>query len=154
MWLVQTFQNQPNILPNEIGESLKPIEIPVFPILQSGFDPSYATIYSWLAFVGIILSIIIFAVFVLRLIGLAYKAITKGEEDSTLTDVYKKVRFNFLGLFIVFMTPLVLSLIGSLLGVGNIFQWPKMFSSCANSEYEFYFEAYLREGEVADRICL
>ncbi len=154
--LVQIFQNSGSdkILPEQISDKIKPIEIPIFPIVVEGFDPKYSTILSWLSFAGVILTIIVLAIFIVRIVFLSYKMIVQGsEKEEVVGDVFKKFRLNFVGLIITFLTPIILSLIGGFLGIGNIFRWPKMFSSCSGSEYEFYFEAYLREGTDADNLC-
>jgi len=63
-------------------------------------------------------------------------------------------------MFITFLVPIILSVVGVLLGIGTIFAWPKMFSSCnavsfdATQNYQYYFQAYLKEGEAAaDALC-
>ncbi|RMD77223.1 hypothetical protein D6810_01540 [Candidatus Dojkabacteria bacterium] len=147
-------QKNQGILPDEIGSVLEPIRVPVFPIPSSGFDPSYATILSWLSFVGGVLSVFVLVIFLFRFVTLSAQMITKGDSEENVKNVIKKVRYNFLGLIFSILVPFILSLVGALLGVGNIFEWPKMFSSCESSgDYEFYFQAALREGADADKIC-
>lgn len=132
---------------------LKPITIQVFPQVTVGFNPTYATIFSWISFIGAIVSVLIFVFFFGRIIIASFRAVSSNGETEKLELSYKQIKANFFGAFITFLIPFVLSMIGAILGFGNIFTWPKMFSSCNSEEYEFYFEAYLREGDSADALC-
>lgn len=132
---------------------LKPIEIQIFPQVTGGFSPTYATIFSWIAFVGGVISVLIFIFFFARIVLASFKAISSNGDPEKLGISYKQIQANFLGALVTFLIPLALSFIGIILGFGNIFTWPKMLSSCNSAEYEFYFEAYLRVGDEADSLC-
>jgi hypothetical protein len=139
---------------------LKPIEIVLFP------SPAFitnASLFSWLAYAGNLVVIGLFIFWIFKIIQAGIGALRSNGDQKQLEDSYKKVKANFIGIFITFLFPIILSAIGIVLGVGNIFQWPQMFSFCEvntnldGTEYQFnfYFQAYLRTGDkaIADAIC-
>ena len=131
---------------------LEAINIPLFGNFIK-FDTTNASIFSWLAFAGALVSIgfVIFWIFLLVRAGL--KAVRSLGNAEELGEAYKKVQSVFLGAIITMMFPLVLSIIGAILGIGSIFSWPKMFEFCnytsGDAKYTYYFQAYLSVDEKA-----
>jgi len=149
---------------NEQAIDLNPIVIPLF---NSGmFDfVSDASIFSWFAFLGGLLTIGMVAYWIVRILVSGVEALRSEGDQEKLQQSYAKLRANFIGMFLTFMFPAILSIIGFILGIGSIFNWPKMFTQCDYTEvrdeetvrYQFYFQAFLGPGdgsiEKTDAIC-
>lgn len=153
--------NQLVEIPN-IG--LKDITIKTF---QSPIDLSNFSIFSWVSFFGILLIVLIVVYWVWVIIKIGVLAIQSEGNQEKLQEVAKRFRAIFLSMALFFLFPVALSLIGIFLGIGNIFQWPKMFSFCnvlvesdlpsSPRNVIFYYQVFLGEGEgdfqKADLIC-
>ncbi len=153
--IVYAANNDANL---NVGDlNLQSIRIPLF----LPFDPKFGsslTVFSWITYIGIIATGAIIVFWIYLIIRTAVKAMQSHGEADALADVSKRFRSIFIGMFITFLFPIVLSVIGVLLGVGTIFAWPKMFSRCDNHSgstgYEYYFQAYLElGGDDADVRC-
>ncbi|MEO0075445.1 MAG: hypothetical protein ABIK31_04970 [candidate division WOR-3 bacterium] len=142
-------------LPN-IGNNLESIEIRTF---QTPIDISNFSIFSWLSFFAIIIIAVLVVYWIYLFVRLGIEAIQSEGDKDKLTEVSKKARSILISVVIFFLFPLVLSFIGTVLGVGNIFQWPKMFSVCEETTDGpiFYYQVFLGEGESnferADSLC-
>lgn len=138
----------------DTGTGLNEIVIPLFSSSLFGFAEN-ASIISWLAFAGGLFTVIILAYWIFRILVSGIQALRSEGDPVKLQESYGKLKSNFIGMFITFLIPLVLSLIGAFLGIGTIFQWPTSFQLCEDSEYRFYFEAYIVAGneEDAKNLC-
>lgn len=142
---------------NSVEIDLEPITIPVFNIgtdiivnLRNG------SILSWLSFFGGLLTIVLLIYWVFRILVSSINAIRSEGDKEKLENAIKSIRSNFIGAVVTLAFPIILSLIGVVLGVGTVFDWPKSFRFCPEeSEYTFYFEAFLKEGtqELAEQKC-
>jgi hypothetical protein len=155
----QTTTNQTTTitLPSEIGNKLDTIRIPTF-LNFSSFVGSSATIFSFLAFFGTLATIGIAIFWIYKIIRLGIEGIQSEGKQEKIQELIKKLQRIFLGIFMSFLFPVILSIIGIFAGIGNIFQWPKMFQSCNSPTYQYYFQAFLaQEGvnstDLADREC-
>lgn len=138
----------------ETGSGINPIQIPLFSSTALDFVGN-ASIISWLAFAGSVVTVAILVFWVLRILISGVGALRSEGDQTKLQESYGKLKSNFTGMFITFLIPLILSIVGAFFGIGTIFDWPSSFQFCENSEYRFYFEAYLKTGsrEQADYTC-
>lgn len=126
---------------SEIGIGV--ITIPFFnqPLGPGG---EYATLFSWVSFFGVIftLGIIIFWVFLLLKAGI--KAFQSEGTPEGLSEAYKQAKAVFIGAGLSLAFPVLLTVLGLVLGVGGIWTWPKAFRDCPNSpDHNFYVQAFL-----------
>jgi hypothetical protein len=126
---------------------IEPIQIPLFGTTYMGFL-SNASIISWLSFVGTLLTGIISVFWVFRILVAGVNALRSEGDQTKLQESYSQLRSSFIGIFITFLIPVILSIIGVIFGIGSILQWPESFQLCQEgSDYQFYFEALLKEGD-------
>lgn len=138
--------------------SIKPITIPLF---GAPIDLGNFSIFSWLVFLGglVISLLVIYWIFLFVRTGL--KAIQSNGKPEVLAEVGKSAQSILVGIAITFLIPIVLSLVGYVLGIGNVFAWPKMFSLCGTIPSQnssqitktFYFQYYLENPETAESQC-
>lgn len=132
---------------NEIG--LREIRIPIFTSFID-FNTENASIFSWLAFVGSLATIGLVVFWVFLLVKAGVKGMQSQGNSENLGLAFKQVQSVLIGAAISLLFPLVLSIIGLVLGIGTIFSWPKMFQLCDDSTgYQFYFQALL-DGQKGD----
>ena len=139
----------------ETNTGLQEIQLPLFYSTSLDFVQN-ASVISWLAFAGSIFTIAILAFWVFRILVAGIAALRSEGDATKLQDSYSKIKSNFTGMFITFLIPLILSLVGSFFGIGTILQWPKSFQLCSESSiHRFYFEAFLKNGteESAKAAC-
>lgn len=117
------------------------IRISYFPQIRL-IDTQYSTFLSWLSFIAniAILLLIIFWIYRILLAGIG--AMRGGGEPDKLQESWKQIRSVFLGITFTFIIPILLIVIGFILGLGPIWDWPLAFRECKNSdEYDYYFQA-------------
>ncbi len=149
---------------------LDPIVIPFFPVFGTINSKSY-TVISWITFIGGVLIILVVIFWILRILLAGLEAIRSEGDQEKLQEAFKKLQSNLVGVGVTFLIPIILTVIGFVLGIGSIFNWPKMFSDCPGSHpqydssgnrvsgYDYYFQAYFsaKPGEdstqVADATC-
>ncbi len=135
-------------LPSQLGNKLDTIRIPTF-IDFSALELGSATVFSFLAFLGTVATVALVAFWIYRIVRLGIEGIQSEGKPEKIQELIKKLQSILLGVFMTFLFPLILSIIGIFAGVGTIFNWPKMFRACpASSTYEYYFQAYLNIGGV------
>jgi len=142
-------------LPDEFR--IKPIRIPTF-IDFSTIVGSSATVFSFLSFVGILATVGITVFWIGKAVQLGILGMQSGGKQDKIQEIMKSLRNVFTGVFMTFLFPVILSIIGIFAGVGTVFDWPRMFRSCGTDTYDYYFQAYLdQEGSdataQADAIC-
>ena len=120
---------------------LDPIIIPFFPVFGS-IDPSSATVLTWITFIVGVLIVLVIIFWIARILFAGLEAIRSAGDAEKLQEAFKKIQSNLVGIGITFLVPIVLSVIGFVLGIGTIFNWPKMFSACDDAQYDYYFRAY------------
>lgn len=131
------------------GINLETIRIPLFLPFDADFAES-ATVFSWLSFIGILATVALVIFWIFLILRTAVKAMQSRGESDGLQDVSKRFQSIFIGVFLTFLVPVILSVIGVLIGIGTIFAWPKMFTECRNKvNYQYYYQAYLELGESA-----
>lgn len=139
---------------------LDPIQIGYYPIsgglagLFVNFD-NYS-ILSWISFFGSLAIVLVIILWIIRILLIGVDVIRQGDNEEKLQEGIKRIKSLFIGIVLGMIFPIGLSIIGMIAGIGNIFQWPIMFSFCQqSSQYEFFFQAYLREPseEAARNSC-
>ncbi len=128
---------------------LQPIIIPLF----TSANTVNFSIFSWLAFAGGLATVGLVIFWVFLIIKAAIGALQSEGKPEGLAEAGNKVKSVFIGMLITFLFPAVLSVAGAFLGIGNIFQWPKMLSVCNSSQYNYYFQAFLKEPDTAEAVC-
>jgi len=153
--LLLTLQTANIDLPSEV--KLNPIFIPTF-IEFDALVGTSATIFSLLSFVGILATIGIVIFWVYKIVRLGVEGIQSEGKSEKIEELTKKLQNIFLGIFMSFLFPIILSIIGLFSGIGTIFEWPRMFRACEVGEYYYYYQAYLDQDGPdaitdADTIC-
>lgn len=142
----------PNVVKAQILDAgtstvgLDPIIIPFFPVFGT-INAEYFTVLSWITFIAGILVILVIIFWILRILMAGLDAIRSEGDQEKLKTAFQKLQSNLVGMGITFLIPIILTVIGFVLGIGSIFNWPKMFSGCPNTEYEYYFRAYFNAPE-------
>ncbi|CAG1022496.1 hypothetical protein DOJK_01711 [Patescibacteria group bacterium] len=130
--------------------ALGEIRIPIFASFID-FDTNNASILSWLSFVGALATIGLVVFWVFLLVKAGVKGLQSQGNAENLAVAFKQVQSVLLGAAITLFFPVVLSVVGLLLGVGTIFSWPKMFQFCSDTtNYEFYYQALLDKTQNTD----
>jgi hypothetical protein len=139
---------------------LDPIQVSYFPIVGGlgglFVDMDSYSILSWVSFFGNLAIVAVIILWIVRILLIGVEVIRNGENEEKLQEGVKRIKALFIGIVMGMVFPIGLSIIGSRVGIGNIFQWPIMFSFCREgSQYEFFFQAYLQEGsdESARNSC-
>jgi hypothetical protein len=135
---------------------IKPITIPVFRGL--GVPGKYATVLSWLSFIGTIFSVGIIAFWVFLLVRAAFLAAKSEGDEGGLGDAQKRVKSTFIGAAMSIIIPGIISLIGVGLGLGPLWTWPVAFNSCdggSDGESQYLFQEFLKttDKEQAYKNC-
>lgn len=143
-------------LPSEINLS-RPIVIPTF-IDFSSIAGSSATVFSLLSFVGVMATIGIVIFWIYKILRLGVEGLQSEGKSEKIQELTKRLRYVLTGAFMSFLFPVILSIIGIFVGIGTIFEWPRMFRSCEVGGYHYYFQAYLAQNgstaiNDADNIC-
>jgi len=120
---------------------LQPIVIHFFPVFGT-INSKYATVLTWITFAADILIVLVIIYWIIRILLAGLEAIKSEGDADKLQEAFKKLQSNFVGIGITFLIPIILTVIGFVLGNGSIFNWPKMFSGCKDSNYDYYFKAY------------
>lgn len=132
------------------GGLIKPITIPFFPVFDA-IDAKYYTVLSWLTFAAGVVIVLIIVFWIVRILLAGVNAIRSSGDPDKLQESYAQVKANLIGVGITFLFPIILTVIGAFLGIGSIFNWPKMFSGCEGSgNFEYYFQAYLQAPRGGD----
>lgn len=123
------------------------IRIPFFGQVELGFD-EYATIWSWLTFIGGLISIFVMVFWVGLILRAAFLALKSEGSEEGMGEAMKKMQSAFIGAGISIAFPVALSLIGAIMGIGSLWQWPKALRGCPRSEDSaFFFQQVLRESD-------
>jgi hypothetical protein len=120
---------------------LEKISIPFFKNFIN-FNTDNANLWTWAAFIGSLATVGLVIFWVYLILRAGVKALQSQGTPEGLEEAFKKIKSVFIGAALSFFFPVILSLAGIFLGIGSIFQWPKMFSNC-NGTYQYYFQAYL-----------
>jgi hypothetical protein len=136
---------------NVSGGRLEPIIIPFFPVFDA-IDAKYYTILSWLTFAGGLVIGFAIIIWVGRILLAGIEAVRSSGDPDKLKESYDKVKADFMGVGLTLIFPIILTIIGAFLGIGNIFDWPRMFSGCEDPAYEYYFQAYLQAPRTDDAL--
>lgn len=154
--IISTILQQSTVtLPDEVN--LKPITIPLF-VDFSAVAGSASTVFSLLSFLGVIATLGIVAFWIVKIVQLGVEGMQSGGKSDKIQELIKKLQNILLGVFMSFLFPVILSIIGIFAGLGTIFEWPRMFRSCESADYDYYFQAFLDKGganarEEADAEC-
>ncbi len=141
--------------------NILPISIPFFKNFIN-FNTNNANLLSWAAFIGALATVGLVIFWIYLIIKAGVKALQSQGNPEGLEEAFKRVRSVLIGASISLFFPAILSLVGVFLGIGTIFQWPKMFEDCNSGDHQYYFQAYLAapkekpdaDPEVyADSIC-
>lgn len=148
----------------EIDENvgLEELRIPIFNNFID-FNTNNASIFSWISFAGALATVGLVIFWIFLLIRAGVKGMQSQGNQEGIAESFKQVQSILLGAGISLAFPIVLSLIGLLLGIGTIFSWPKMFQFCTESSgFQFYYQALLDSSlpesangnqDVADTNC-
>lgn len=118
---------------------ISPIYIPVF----VAPDPSFS-IFSWIFFIGALASIGAVIFWIYRIIKAAVKALRSEGKSEDLGEAWKEVQGVIISAAMTLAFPVILSLVGAILGIGTIFEWPRMFRECdEGAASDYYFQAFL-----------
>ncbi|MCS7316996.1 MAG: hypothetical protein NZZ41_01565 [Candidatus Dojkabacteria bacterium] len=142
----------------KLGDGIKDIEIRTF-IAPINFE-SFSLI-SWVSFLAILITIVAIIYWAFLIIKASIQALQSDGIPDKLQEAYKRIRSLIVSLILSFLFPVILSLVGILFGIGNIFQWPKMFSFCKAARPSegpiFYYQVFLGEGKTSyedtDKLC-
>ena len=111
------------------------------------FNPtkfSAGGIYSLLGYISSLLFTILLIVWIVVIISGAIKIISSEGAEDKLKEGYGNIKNVFVGLTMGLAFFAVLSLIGTFLGFGNVYQWADKLAMC---EGKF---KYQRESEIED----
>lgn len=118
---------------------IAPIYIPIF----VAPDPNFS-IFSWIFFIGALASIGAVVFWIYRIIKAAIKALRSEGKSEDLGEAWKEVQGVIISAAMTLAFPVILSLVGALLGIGTILEWPRMFRECdEGSASDYYFQAFL-----------
>ena len=146
-YLIPLLQQASVNLPDEVN--LKPITIPLF-VDFSAVAGSSSTVFSLVSFIGVIATLGIVAFWIYKIVRLGIEGMQSGGKADKIQELIKKLQNILLGVFMSFLFPVILSIIGIFAGLGTIFDWPRMFRSCESADYDYYFQAFLdKRGENA-----
>jgi len=141
--------NLNNISLKGSGINIQELDIPFFTSFID-FNTNNASIWTWLIFAGGLFTVGLVIFWISLLVRAGFKAMQSGGNAEGLTELSKSIRSIFIGITLTIMVPIILSVTGTALGIGNVFQWPKMFTKCnvtsGTVKYEYYFQAYLAAG--------
>lgn len=147
--------------------AISPITIPLF---GAPIDLGNFSIYSWAVFLGGIIFALIIAYWIFLFLRAGVEAMQSNGKPEVLADAGKKARSILISAALTFLVPIILSLIGAIMGIGNVLAWPKMFSLCSETKKyideqsnlqetsdavskDFYFQYYIENPETADSNC-
>jgi len=111
------------------------------------FNPtkfSAGGLYSLLGYISSLLFTILFIVWIVVIISAAIRIVSSEGAEDKLKEGYNSIKNVFIGLTMGLAFFAILSLIGTFLGFGNVYQWADKLSMC---EGEF---KYQRESEIED----
>lgn len=146
---------------------ISPITIPLF---GAPIDLGNFSIYSWAVFLGGIIFALIIAYWIFLFVRTGIEAMQSNGKPEALAEVGKKARSILISAALTFLVPLILSIIGVIMGIGNVLAWPKMFSLCSTTtvidptfhttevsnsfgQKSFYFQYYIEDPNTADSKC-
>jgi hypothetical protein len=135
------------------GLAIQPISIPVF----IAPDPNFS-IFSWIAFFGAIATIGIIIYWIFLILQAALIALKSDGKPEGLEEAGNRMKSIFTGAAITLFFPILLTIIGGILGIGSIFDFPRMLRECSSGQYDYYFQAFLAQDgnnavKDADNIC-
>ncbi len=139
---------QSNELPVDSTIGVKEIKIQVFKLPSIDGAASY-TIISWLSFAGIILTIGIILFWVLLILRAAFGVYKKSDDPEGMAEAITKMKSLFIGVALAFAFPIVMTIIGTILGIGSFWSWPVAFQECNGTnpnngeEYTYFYQAVL-----------
>jgi len=142
-FIITTLQQASVTLPDEVN--LKPITIPLF-VDFSAVAGSASTVFSLISFIGVAATVAIVVFWIYKIVKLGIEGMQSGGKADKIQELIKKLQNIFVGVFMSFLFPVILSIIGIFAGVGTIFEWPRMFRSCESPNYNYYFQAFLDKG--------
>lgn len=149
--------------------AISPITIPLF---GAPIDLGNFSIYSWAVFLGGIIFALIIAYWIFLFLRAGVEAMQSNGKPEVLADAGKKARSILISAALTFLVPIILSVIGAIMGIGNVLAWPKMFSLCNTKVRQyidengdlstvfdspagksFYFQYYIENPDTADSNC-
>lgn len=125
---------------------LQAINIPFFPQLSLE-DTAAFSILSWLSFVGGIFSIGILIFWVFTIVKAGARALRAQDNEEELQQAFNETKATFVGASIALLFPVLLSIIGAIIGIGGVWNWPQAFRTCNNPNYGFYYQAFANGDE-------
>ena len=132
-------------LPSEV--KLDPIFIPTFIDFSTTFSAlggPASTVFSFISFLGVLATAGVSIFWVFRILKIGIDGLQSEGKPEKIQELSQNLINVLKGVFMSFLFPLILSIIGIFAGIGTIFEWPRMFRQCQdNGEYAYYFQAYL-----------
>lgn len=126
---------------------LEPITVPFFEQISVGGP--YATTLSWIGFIGTLATIALAIFWVYLIVRASFMQLKSAEKPEEKTESAKKIQSMLVGATIAMIFPVVITVIGIIIGVGPIWKWPEGFRECVGSaDNEFYFQAALRNKTI------
>lgn len=136
-------------LDDSIG--LETISIPFFPQVSLP-DSEYATFLSWASFAGGLFSIGLIVFWVFLILRAAFTMLKSEGHEEMVADSISRLKSVFIGAALAILFPIGLSVLGSLLGLGNLWSWPAAFRDCPGTDSNYYYQEVLKLSDegVAD----
>ncbi len=117
----------------------EPIVIPFFNQIALPNDPYFSAL-SWLSFIGLLVSIGLIIFWIALIIRAAFQALQSEGNEEGMAESFNKLKSVFIGAGISIAVPIILSLIGGIMGLGPLWNWPAAFRGCPNTDRSFFFQ--------------
>lgn len=109
---------------------LDTIELFFFDVGDALLPSAEATFFSWLAWFGAVGSIGLIIFWTVLLLRAAFQALKSEDNSEELGESYKKIKSLFIGLGLSILFPVILTIVGTLFGLGNFYNWPQALEAC------------------------
>lgn len=130
---------------------LDPIIIPIFAAPFNILPNSeYATIMSWIGFVGSVVTIGIVVFWIYLILKASFQALKSQENPDEIGEARKKVISTFIGAGLSIIIPVIISIIGVFVGAGPLWNWPVAFRKCDDGSDRYYFQVVIENAETTD----
>lgn len=133
--------SDPLDIDNSIG--LDPIKIPFFPQVNLPTN-EYSTFLSWASFIGGLFSIGLVIFWVFLILRASFTMLKSEGNEEMVADSISRLKSVFIGAALSIIFPIGLSVIGGILGLGNLWAWPAAFRNCPGTDSNYYYQEVLK----------
>lgn len=132
---------------------LEEIRIPIFGQPEFLKDTPFYSIFSWIAFGGLIFSIGLVIFWIALIVRAAFQAVKSEGQEEGLGESFKRVQSVFVGIGIALLVPILISLFGAAIGLGPLWDWPAGLRDCPGGSETYFFQQVLSlEGSADDPV--